>query len=65
VRGNPANASCPFCGEGARELDEIDAGVWAVCCERYKAIGPHCDGEQSPEQAVALWMRRHQAEAQI
>ncbi len=50
--------ACPFCGDGDPAIDEIELGIWAVCCNECKTIGPHQDGEQSAEQAIAKWNDR-------
>jgi hypothetical protein len=49
---------CPFCSDADPAIDEIDAGIWAVCCDDCHMIGPHTDGECSTEQAIELWNRR-------
>lgn len=49
---------CPFCGDGDPAIDEIELGIWAVCCNDCRTIGPHCDGEQSPEDAISRWNAR-------
>jgi Lar family restriction alleviation protein len=49
---------CPFCGDSDPAIDEIDSGIWAVCCDDCKMIGPHTDGEHSAEQAITAWNRR-------
>lgn len=49
---------CPFCCDSDPAIDEIDTGIWAVCCNDCRTIGPHCDGAQSPEQAIEKWNAR-------
>lgn len=49
---------CPFCRDSDPGIDEIDTGIWAVCCNDCKTIGPHCDGHQTPEEAIEKWNAR-------
>lgn len=49
---------CPFCGNPDPAIDEIEVGIWAICCNTCKAIGPHQDGEQSPQVALDKWNRK-------
>lgn len=49
---------CPFCGDGDPAIDEIELGIWAVCCNGCRTIGPHCDGEQSASVAIDRWNQR-------
>ena len=49
---------CPFCNDSDPAIDEIEVGIWAVCCNDCKTIGPHCDGVQSAEDAIARWNSR-------
>jgi Lar family restriction alleviation protein len=49
--------ACPFCGSEP-VIDEIDRGIFAICCDMCKTIGPHCDGEQSIEEAARDWNTR-------
>lgn len=53
--------NCPFCdakeSEGTVKIDEIEVGIFAVCCNACKAIGPHKDGAQDRDQAVKKWNR--------
>ena len=48
---------CPFCKDPDPSVDEIEVGIWAVCCGVCRAIGPHQDGEQSPQLARDKWNR--------
>ena len=49
---------CPFCRNPEPTVDEIEVGIWAICCDTCKAIGPHQDGEQSPQLALDKWNRK-------
>ena len=49
---------CPFCRNTKPVTDEIDKGIWAVCCNECMTIGPNQDGEQSPEEAIRKWNER-------
>jgi Lar family restriction alleviation protein len=49
---------CPFCGDQDPAIDEIDNGIWALCCNNCMTIGPHQDGEQSPAEASRKWNER-------
>lgn len=54
---------CPFCSYDDPEIDEIDSGIWAICCPECNTIGPvarDIDGTsaQTPEQAIAAWNQR-------
>lgn len=49
---------CPFCNDSDPAIDEIDSGIWAVCCNDCRTIGPHQDGAQTAEQAIEKWNRR-------
>ena len=51
-------AQCPFCGDSTRVVDKIDLGIYAVCCNDCKTIGPHRDGEQTEEDAIRRWNER-------
>lgn len=57
---NTKNQPCPFCGFDDVEIDEIDLGVYAVCCPECDAIGPW--NYTSPEAALALWNQRPEIE---
>jgi Lar family restriction alleviation protein len=49
---------CPYCGDTDPAIDEIDSGIWALCCDGCHTIGPHTDGEHTAEQAITAWNRR-------
>ncbi len=49
---------CPFCGNTDPSIDEIDSGIWALCCDECRTIGPHTDGEQQPADAIKKWNER-------
>ena len=53
---------CPFCGHDDVEIDEIELGIVAICCPECQTIGPHQDGEQDTETAIAKWNDRKAAE---
>ena len=44
---------CPFCASIDAKPDEIDIRIWAVCCYRCGATGPHSD--TSPQHAISKW----------
>ncbi len=46
---------CPFCGFDDVCIDEIAPGIAAVCCDECMTVGPHCDGAQTAEEAIARW----------
>ena len=46
---------CPFCGHDDVCIDEIAPGIAAVCCDECQTIGPHQDGAQTAEEAIAKW----------
>jgi Lar family restriction alleviation protein len=58
----PDPQPCPFCGAADVLAEEIDMGVYAVCCEACGVIGPHGDGPFTEGDAVALWNSRHPGE---
>lgn len=53
--------ACPFCGDADPAIDEIDSGIWAICCNECMTIGPHTDGAHTAEQAIAAWNGRRAA----
>lgn len=46
---------CPFCKDSDPAIDEIDSGIWAVCCNDCHTIGPHQDGTFTAQQAIEAW----------
>jgi hypothetical protein len=48
----------PFCRNPEPLVNEIEVGIWAICCDICLAIGPHQDGEQSPQLALDKWNRK-------
>jgi hypothetical protein len=53
--------ACPFCPNAEPSVQEVDMGVWAVCCDQCNCTGPISDfgaSSQTREQAVANWNNR-------
>jgi ribosomal protein L37AE/L43A len=59
---------CPFCKTTSGvNVQEVDTGVWAVCCATCGCIGPHFRPEQNivgtdRTHAVNCWNAAHQPE---
>lgn len=51
---------CPFCAFDDVEIDEIDMGIYAVCCPECETIGP--SGKSVPL-AIDHWNKRPEATA--
>lgn len=53
--------ACPFCKTASGlNVQEVDRGVWAVCCAICNAIGPHFTHAENMigtdrDHAVACW----------
>lgn len=52
---------CPFCGNANPTMEEVDMGVWALCCDKCNATGPISSfngAGQTGSMAIEAWNRR-------
>lgn len=43
--------NCPFCGDEAVQVRELDTHIWAVCCDECSTIGPFRRDKDAAERA--------------
>jgi len=55
-RPEPPSDACPFCGNPDPEVDEVDVGTYALCCQDCGALGPR--STTSPADALHRWRTR-------